>query len=233
MLHLFNTTSNRVNLYSCKSASDIAARCVPKKSNLMFTLIADNDQRRKKTSRSLSLTVMNLYDFYRRATKFRQGDVFTPVCDSVHRVEGLYPAGSLSKGSLCPREGLCPWGSLSGGLCPVGFCPMEFLSRGLCLGVSVQGVSVQEDPPTCRRTVVCGWYAPCWNAFLSLFNFSICYKTLVDLGFLQKKVFGLCVCVCVCLCVCVFVCVCVCFVCVCVIKYCGHLFRKEKFAKTI
>ena len=48
------------------------------------------------------------------ATKLRQGNVFTPVCDSVHR-----GGGSLSRGSLCPewvslsRRGLCPGGSVS------------------------------------------------------------------------------------------------------------------------
>ena len=62
------------------------------------------------------------------ATKLRQGNVFTRVCDSVHR------------GGLCPsihyrshdQGGLCPGGSLSGG--------------SLSWGVSVQGVSLRETP---------------------------------------------------------------------------------------
>ena len=68
--------------------------------------------------------------------KLRQGNVFTPVCDSVHR------------GDLC-LEGLCP-----GGLCQ---------GQGVSFwGVSVQGCLCQEDP----RTVTCRWYASYWNAFL-------------------------------------------------------------------
>ena len=56
----------------------------------------------------------------------RQGNVFTPVCDSVHRVGCLCPwevslsrvslsGGSLSRGggSLSRRGGLCPGESLS------------------------------------------------------------------------------------------------------------------------
>ena len=87
-------------------------------------------------------------------TKLRQGNVFTPVCDSVHGEVSVQ--GSLSQGGLCPA----PRGSLSrsrgvsvqvhGGLCPG---PGGSLSRsrgvsvqvqgGLCPGVSIQGVSVQ------------------------------------------------------------------------------------------
>ena len=44
-------------------------------------------------------------NIYRQQTKLREGNVFTPVCHSVH------------KGGLCPGEvsvwGLCPGGSLS------------------------------------------------------------------------------------------------------------------------
>ena len=40
------------------------------------------------------------------ATKLRQGNVFTPVCDSVHR-GGLCPGRSLSRGSLSMGD-LCP-----------------------------------------------------------------------------------------------------------------------------
>ena len=76
------------------------------------------------------------------ATKLRQSNVFTPVCDSVHRgglglclgglpsgvsVQGVSVRGSLFLGSLS-RGCLCP-----GGLCP---------------GVSVHGVSVWGVIPT-------------------------------------------------------------------------------------
>ena len=76
--------------------------------------------------------------------KLRQGNIFTPVCDSVHR--GVSVPGSLSQGGLCPGPG----GSLSGGLCPGGLCPGGSLSRGgLCPGGSMsrkslsRGISVQ------------------------------------------------------------------------------------------
>ena len=107
----------------------------------------------------------------------RQGNVFTPVCDSVHRV-----------GCLCQWGCLCPWevslsgGSLSRGVSVLGFlfeevsvqggslyrwvsvqgglCPGGFLSRGggLCPGESLLG--------TLSRTFTCGRYASYWNAFL-------------------------------------------------------------------
>ena len=79
-----------------------------------------------------SMTFINVWGFLPPATKLWQGNVFTPVCDSVHG-EG----GSLSRGGvLCPEGGLCP-----GGLCPGGVCPEVSMSRvSLCGGgVSVQG----------------------------------------------------------------------------------------------
>ena len=70
------------------------------------------------------------------ATKLRQGNVFTSVCDSVHR-GGLYPGGVSVRGGVCPGGGLCPRGPLSkGGLCP---------ERG-CLSIGGGGVSVREIP---------------------------------------------------------------------------------------
>ena len=97
------------------------------------------------------------------ATKLRQGNVFTPVCDSFHR-GGLCPVGSLSKGVLCPggslsREvcvqvGLCPRGLCPGGLCPGSLRQRGSLSRGSLLrgslsrGVSVQGTSSVRETPT-------------------------------------------------------------------------------------
>ena len=53
------------------------------------------------------------------APKLRQGNVFTPVCGSVHRRGGLCPGGSLS-GEVSVQE--------VGGLCPGGLCPGESLS---------------------------------------------------------------------------------------------------------
>ena len=54
--------------------------------------------------------------YYHPQTKLREGNVFTPVCDSVHRGSsiqgGLCLGWSLSKGG----EGLCPGGSLSRGV---------------------------------------------------------------------------------------------------------------------
>ena len=84
-----------------------------------------------------------------------QGNIFTPVCDSVHsRVSvpacttghmtrgvsvlgGLCPGGTLSRGSLSRGA------SLSGDLCPGG---MGSLSRG---------VSVRETPPYGKERAVC------------------------------------------------------------------------------
>ena len=72
----------------------------------------------------------------------REGNVFTPVCHSVH------------------REGFCPRGVsvLGGGLCPGGcLCPEQ--------GVSVQGgMGLCQEDPSC--TVTCGRYASYWNTFL-------------------------------------------------------------------
>ena len=58
------------------------------------------------------------------ATKLRQGNVFTPVFDSIHR-------GSLSGGGLCPGGGSVQGWSLSG-------------------GISVHGVSARETPVQLR-----------------------------------------------------------------------------------
>ena len=95
-----------------------------------------------------------------------QGNVFTPVCDSVHRggPGGLCPRGPLS-GGLCQGvsvqgRGLCPGeGSLSRG-------GVSVQGRGLCPGGLGQGgreVSARETP---HCTVMCRRYASYWNTFL-------------------------------------------------------------------
>ena len=105
-------------------------------------------------------------NFYRPQTKLREGNVFTPLCHSVHRGRGLCPSMhhrshdlgvSVQWGGLCPvgvsvqgdslqvglcPGGLCPGGSLSGGLCQGGLCPGGSLSRG---------ISVQEGSLLGRR----------------------------------------------------------------------------------
>ena len=80
---------------------------------------------------------------YRSQTRLREGNVFTPVCDSVHWEGGLCIEGiSVQVVSV--------WGSRSkGSLCLGVSVQGQSLSRrsrskgSLCLGVSVQGVSVQ------------------------------------------------------------------------------------------
>ena len=67
------------------------------------------------------------------ATK-RQGKVFTPVCDSVHRrvsVQGRSLSGGLSVQGVSVQEGSLSRGvSVRGGVCPGGLC----LRGGLCQG---------------------------------------------------------------------------------------------------
>ena len=94
------------------------------------------------------------------ATKLRQGNVFTPVCHSVHRGVSV-PACTVGHmtlgvsvqrvsvwGGLCLRVsvwgGFCPGKSLSGGLCTGGLCVGGSLfgvsvHRGLCLGCLCPG----------------------------------------------------------------------------------------------
>ena len=82
-------------------------------------------------------------------TKLWEGNVFTPVCHSVHRGGG----GSLFKGPPSKSidvQGVCP-----GGLCPRGFSVQR--GGGLC----PRGISVTEI----LRMVMCGQYASYWNAF--------------------------------------------------------------------
>ena len=90
------------------------------------------------------------------ANEVCEGYAFTGVCLSTG---GLCPKGSLS-------GGVSVWGvSVQGGHCLGGLC----VEGGLCLGFSVLafsvwGVSVTENPPP--YTVTSRWYASSWNAFL-------------------------------------------------------------------
>ena len=62
---------------------------------------------------TLFLVYLRYYNFYRPQTKLRKGNVFTPVCDSVHRGWSLCLGGSLSRGvSDCRGVSLT-----AGGLC--------------------------------------------------------------------------------------------------------------------
>ena len=107
------------------------------------------------------------------ATKLRQGNVFTPVCDSVHRgisvpacTTGHMFKGVSVWGDLCPggslfRKGdLCPDGSLScGGLFP-GVSVWGSLSRrSLSVGISVRETPWTETPgqrpPYSNERAVC------------------------------------------------------------------------------
>ena len=95
--------------------------------------------------------------YYRPQTKLREGNVFTPVYDSVHKgvsVQGSFCPGGLSpEGRLC-LQGVFVWG---GGVLSRGFLSKGSLSRGgsLSRAFSVQrvggslsggGVSVRETP---------------------------------------------------------------------------------------
>ena len=74
--------------------------------------------------------------------KLRQGNVFTPVCDSVHGGGGLC---HMTRGGLRPR-GLCLGVSVQGGLCLGGLWSRGSLSRGVSVqvgGLSGWGVSVR------------------------------------------------------------------------------------------
>ena len=106
--------------------------------------------------------------------KWREGNVFTPVCHSVHGGgEFTVPAcitGRMTRWGLCPGEVSVQWGAFPGGLCLGGLCPGGpspegvFVQKGgLCPG----RVSVRETP----NTVKSRRYASYWNAFLLSSNF--------------------------------------------------------------
>ena len=141
------------------------------------------------------------------ATKCRQGNVFTPVCDSVHR-EGLCPSihhRSHDQGGLCPgvslSEGLCPGGLCLGGLCSEGSLSGGSLSRGslsresLSGGVSVRGRGLcyghPSTPDRDPHTVTSGWYAFYWNAFLFT-SVVCCFSASNTIFWMLKVLYRLC-----------------------------------------
>ena len=110
--------------------------------------------------------VSSFFGQFLHTTKLRQGNVFTPMCHSVHREGGLYTSihhrpndqgGSLSRG-ISVQGGLCPRGSLSSRSLFRGS-----LSRDLC-----PGESLSEKHPC---TVTSGRYASYCNAFSLLLEF--------------------------------------------------------------
>ena len=76
----------------------------------------------------MKLSLPNIY-------RPQRSNVFTPVCDSVHKGVDLCPGRVSLKGGLCPG-GLCPVGSLSRGVSvQSGLCPERVsLKGGLCQG---------------------------------------------------------------------------------------------------
>ena len=96
-------------------------------------------------SDSFCIEEYRIYHYYRLQTKLTEGNVFTPVCDSVHGGRGVSVRGSLSWG-VSVQMGLYP-----GGISVQG-------------GVYVQEGSLSGRPP--RPTVKSGRYASFWNAFL-------------------------------------------------------------------
>ena len=127
---------------------------------------------------------------YRSQTKLREGNVFTRVCDSIHREGGLCPGG-VSVQWVSVQGGLCPGRSLSGGLSVRetpsatiwlhvgGMHPTGMHSCYRC--VSVHGGKYRGEYPSPRGVPplprymgyygirsTSGRYAFYWNAFLFL-----------------------------------------------------------------
>ena len=131
-----------------------------------------------------SIQETNDSHYYRPQTKLREGNVFIPVCDSVHRGDlcprGISVCGSLSGESMSSmvsvKGDLCPWGSLSRGclfqsVCPGSLYPSGVsVQRGLCLGDSLQG-GLSPGGSLSRGSSVRRGYAFQWNAFLYLSRF--------------------------------------------------------------
>ena len=128
------------------------------------------------------------------ATKLRQGNDFTPVCDSDHReslsdrvsVQGVSVQDQVNvvQGRLCLEGGLCP-----GGLYPGGLCPGVSVQEGVCLGVSVQGVFVQGGlcPGVCVQGIpVQGVLCPGGSLSRNLCPGSVCPGGSKSRVFLSK-----------------------------------------------
>ena len=68
-----------------------------------------------------SIVILDIGIITARKRGLGQGNVFTPVCHSVHEGEEVCPGGGLCSGHLCLAQsvregGLCPWGgSVQGG----------------------------------------------------------------------------------------------------------------------
>ena len=64
----------------------------------------------KNSALNIILARKNQITFYRPQTKLRKGNVFIPVCDSVHRGEGIHPSRQtpLPPGQTPPRQ-TPPW----------------------------------------------------------------------------------------------------------------------------
>ena len=90
------------------------------------------------------------------ATKSRQGNVITPVCQSF-----------CSQGVSVSA---CTTGHMTGGLCPGGSLSSGSLSGALCPG----GLSLRT-----LRTITRGWYASYSNAFLFQNNFSCSTQDII------------------------------------------------------
>ena len=107
------------------------------------------------------------------ATKLRQGNVLPSMCQEFCP-RGRVSVPACTTGQMT-RRSLCPGGSLSGRRRSVsrGSLSSGSLSReGLCPGGSLSSrASVRETPPTeSPCTVMNGWYASYWNAFLCVIS---------------------------------------------------------------
>ena len=130
--------------------------------------------------------VMQFFNLLPPATKLRQGNIFTPVCHSVHRgglcssmhhmshdqgrvsVQGVSVQGGLCPGGLCPGD-LSPWESLSGEVSVWGLSVQGSLSGG-----SLSGISVRETPPLYSNEQVVHILLECILVFLCVYRtFSI------------------------------------------------------------
>ena len=117
-----------------------------------------------------------MFNNYRTQTKLREGNVFTGVCDSVHRggAGGAWSQGAAPGGECLVLVGVCSgrriawsWGCLvRGGAWSRGMC---LVLGGVCSRVVPGG-----DPP---ESYCCGRYASYWNAFLLFHIFLILEKS--------------------------------------------------------